>query len=285
MPDVERVVPPVAELAESPVWDPATTSLLWVDIPAGAVHRYRPESGDETVLVAGEPVGAVGVRVGGGLVLAAGLGVELVDLDGSRRVLAKVDVGDRMNDAKCDPFGRFIAGTLRADETPGGAGLYAIESDGTVRVLRSDVTLSNGLGWTADCRTMFHIDTTDEVVYAYDYELDTGTLGKRRVFADLRDELGRPDGLAVDTGGVWVAVAGGGRVQRYLLDGTLDRVVRLPVRKVTSCAFGGADLRDLYITTSRVGLSPEELAAEPDAGALFRCRPGTVGALSYSFAG
>ncbi|MGH3424195.1 MAG: SMP-30/gluconolactonase/LRE family protein, partial [Nocardioidaceae bacterium] len=160
MPDVERVVPPVAELAESPVWDPATSSLLWVDIPAGTVYRYRPESGNETVLVAGEPVGAVGVRVGGGLVLAVGLGVELVDPDGSRRALAKVEAGDRMNDAKCDPFGRFVAGTLRADETPGGAGLYAIESDGTVRLLRSDVTLSNGLGWTADGRTMFHIDTT-----------------------------------------------------------------------------------------------------------------------------
>jgi sugar lactone lactonase YvrE len=265
-------VTPPATLAESPVWDARRRSLLWVDIEAGQVHRYRPETGGDHAVAVGVPVGAVALRRGGGLILAAGRGFALLDeRTGSLEWRWAAARGDRMNDGKCDPAGRFLAGTLTRAQTPGAAALYRLAADGRVTTLIEHVTLSNGMGWSPDGTSFYFADTPLERVDVMDYDVATGAVADRRPFADLRDVPGRPDGMTVDAdGGVWVAMARGGAVRRYAPDGRLDHVVELPVPKVTSVAFGGPDLADLYVTTSRAGMSQADLADLPQSGAVFR---------------
>jgi sugar lactone lactonase YvrE len=263
-----------AELAESPVWDSRRQSLLWVDITRGHVHRYDPVSGEDTVTAIGVPVGAVAARRGEGLILAAARGFAFLDeRTGSLEWLWAQARGDRMNDGKCDPDGRFLAGTLTSARVPGAAALYRLDTGGQIAVLIENVTLSNGLGWSPDGTLLYFADTPLERVDVLDYDVTTGTVGARRTFADLREAPGRPDGLTVDAdGGVWIAMARGGAVRRYTPDGRLDHVVELPVPLVTSVTFGGGDLTDLYVTTSREGLGPADLAEQPQAGGVF-CLP------------
>jgi sugar lactone lactonase YvrE len=260
-----------ATLAESPVWDTRHRSLLWVDIIGGEVHRYDPATGGDTATAVGVPVGAVAVRRGGGLLLAAGRGFAFLDEPaGSLRWLWTGARGDRMNDGKCDPAGRFLAGTLTNARAPGESALYRLGADGQVTTLIENVTLSNGLDWSPDGVLLYYTDTPLERVDVMDYDISTGAVRDRRAFVDLRDVDGRPDGLTVDAdGGVWIAMARGGVVRRYTPAGRLDHVLDLPVPLVTSVAFGGADLTDLYVTTSREGLNEVDLAVQPQAGAVF----------------
>jgi sugar lactone lactonase YvrE len=275
-----------ATLAESPVWDPGRGSLLWVDIIRGEVHRYDPATGDDTATSVGVPVGAVAVRRDGGLILAAGLGFAVLDEPaGPLRWLWAGARGDRMNDGKCDPAGRYLAGTVA--RAPGGAALYQLDTDGRVTTLIENVTLSNGLGWSPDGALLYYADTPLERVDVMDYDLSTGAVRDRRTFVNLRDVDGRPDGLTVDAGGgVWIAMARGGAVRRYTPAGRLDHVVELPVARVTSVAFGGTGLTDLYVTTSREGLTEADLAVQPQAGAVFCVEAvGAVGQRPNEYAG
>ena len=294
-------VTPPAQLAESPVWDATSQTLLWVDILAGEVHRLDPATGRDTAVRVGVPVGAVAPRRGGGLVIAAALGFATLDepagpRDGPRDgtvddiVDRTVDWlwagarGDRMNDGKCDPAGRFLAGTLTYARDPGACALYRLDpartGDGgaagpAVTVLLDGVTVSNGLGWSPAGDLMYFADTPLERVDVLDYDPGTGEAGGRRPFVDLHDVPGRPDGLTVDgEGAVWIAMSRGGAVRRYTPDGRLDRVIEFPVRLVTSVSFGGADLGDLYVTTSRENLTDADLAGQPLAGSVFVI-PGT----------
>jgi len=278
-----------ATLAESPVWDTRGRCLLWVDIDTGRVHRLDPRTGADTATAVGVPVGAVAVRRAGGLVLAAGRGFAFLDeAAGTLDWRWTGGRGDRMNDGKCDPAGRFLAGTLTVAQTPGAAALYQLAADGTVTTLIGGVAVSNGLGWSPDGSLLYFADTPLERVDVLDYDAADGAVSARRPFADLRDVPGRPDGLTVDAeGGVWVAMARGGRaVRRFTPDGRLDHLVELPVPLVTSVAFGGRDLADLYVTTSRVGLGPADLACEPGSGAVF-CVPavGVRGLPASEYAG
>jgi sugar lactone lactonase YvrE len=266
-------VTPPAYLAESPVWDASTRSLLWVDIMAGDVHRFDPATGQDRVTHVDVPVGAVAARAkeGGGLILAAGVGfATLEEQTGTLDWLWAGGRGDRMNDGKCDPAGRFLAGTLTYARDPGACGLYRLDPAGQVSTLLDDVTLSNGLGWSPAGDLLYFADTPLERVDVLDYDVTTGEVAGRRPFVDLHDVPGRPDGLTVDQdGAVWIAMASGGAVRRYTADGRLDLVIEFPVRLVTSVTFGGDDLGDLYVTTSREGLSETGLAAQPLAGSVF----------------
>lgn len=269
-----------ATLAESPVWDSRRCRLLWVDIGAGLVHRLDPLTGADIATAVGVPVGAVAVRQAGGLVLAAGRGFAFLDeavpgqQTGALSWRWSAGRGDRMNDGKCDPAGRFLAGTMTMAQTPGAAALYQLAADGSVTTLIGEVAVSNGLGWSPDGSLLYFADTPLERVDVLDYDVSAGTVSRRRPFADLHDAPGRPDGLTVDAeGGVWVAMArGGSAVRRFTPDGRLDHVVEMPVPAVTSVAFGGPGLADLYVTTSRAGLGPADLAAHPGSGAVF-CVP------------
>lgn len=263
---VEVAVRAEAELGEGPTWDAAAGRLLWLDILRSRVHTYDPVSGRRTVRTTEQHVGAVKPRAGGGLVLNLRDGIGLVDDDGGFRWLRHEPVpGRRGNDAAVAPDGSLWAGTMRYDEATGGGTLSRITGDGAAEVVLDDVTVSNGTGWSPDGRLMYYIDTPTRRIDVFDYDVTTGQASGRRPLATVEEGAGYPDGLTVDADGyVWVALWDGSAVRRYTPTGALDRVVPLPVPRVTACAFGGPDLTDLYITTARVGLSP----APPLAGSL-----------------
>ena len=283
---VELVLDTRAELGEGPVWDDRTGVLVWVDILVGHVHRYDPTTGVDAVNDVGQPVGAVGLREHGGLVLAVRDGFALLDGGGATpRLIAAVEREDpdtRMNDGEVDPAGRFWAGTMELGAAPGRGSLYRLDPSGAVTRVLADVSISNGLGWSPDERTLYYIDSPMQRIDAYDYARSSGTIANRRTVAEIEPADGLPDGLAVDAEGcLWVALWGGSSVRRYTPEGRLDRTVELPVSQVSSCAFGGADLDELYVTSAATGLDE----AEPAAGGLFRLRPGVPGLPARRFAG
>lgn len=271
---------PHAELGEGPHWDIGTQSLYWVDVPAGMVHRMDA-SGAHKSWDIGMPVGAVVSRASGGLCVAAGNGFYAVDLDTgtvTEIVAAPDQPRTRMNDGACDRAGRFYAGTMDSDEGPGRGSFYRLDTDHTVTEIYSEIGISNGVGWSPDDRLMYYIDSLTCRIDVMDYDIETGQVGERRPFARLGSGNVVPDGLAVDSeGGVWAAVWGGSVIQRYDAAGELTAVVRLPVTHVTSCAFGGPELDQLYITT----------AAGPGrcAGALFTCPAGVRGLPAFPYRG
>ena len=283
--DAEVVVPAQCELAEGPVWDTTRGLLRWVDILPGQVHALDPATGAHTWFDAGDPVGTVGLTSGGGLVLALADRFALADHDGqhARRLGAfTVDRSVvRFNDGKPDPWGNLCAGTCawEADGPP--CALYLLRPDGAVSQIVGDVGLSNGLDWSDDRTAFYFADSASGGVDVFDTDPETGTLGRRRRFVTVG---GVPDGLTLDADGcVWVAIWGSGELRRYTPDGQLDTVVRLPVRQVTSAAFGGADLSTLYITTAREKFTPADLAEQPHGGDIFGCDPGVPGRPPFLF--
>jgi sugar lactone lactonase YvrE len=222
-----------------------------------------------------------------GAIIATARGFVLDDGDGTPlRVLPDVwdDPTVRMNDGSCDPDGRFYMGSMALDHKNelGRGALYRLDADGSVAVVVAGVTLSNGLDWSPDGSTAYYIDTTTRRVDAFDYDVDKG-LTDRRPLVEIPDGAGDPDGMTVDADGcLWVALYAGSAVHRYRPDGVLDGVVELPVSRVTACTFGGDDLGELFITTSRENLVDD---AQPAAGALFRYRPGVQGMPARPYAG
>ncbi|MFC8430997.1 SMP-30/gluconolactonase/LRE family protein [Streptomyces sp. NPDC057253] len=253
-----------ATLGEGPTWDAAGNRLLWIDILGARLHTYDPATGGRTVRVLDQHIGAVKPRAAGGLVLNLRDGVAVLEPDGTFRWLHHEPVpGRRANDAAVAPDGSLWAGTMRYDEAPGGGTLSRITADGTHTTVLDDVAVSNGTGWSPDGRLMYYVDSPTRRVDVFDH--DGGRITGRRTFVEIEDGAGFPDGLTVDADGcVWVALWDGAAVRRYTPQGALDRVIALPVPRVTACAFGGPDLTDLYVTTARVGLT----APHPVAGSL-----------------
>ncbi|MFG2605577.1 SMP-30/gluconolactonase/LRE family protein [Streptomyces sp. NPDC048514] len=253
-----------AALGEGPTWDAASGRLIWLDILGMRVHTYDPGTGRRTVGTTEQHVGAAKPRAGGGLVLGLRDGVGLLDPDGGFRWLHHEPVaGRRANDAAVAPDGSLWAGTMRYDEAPGGGTLSRLTGDGTVRTVLPDVTVGNGTGWSPDGRLMYYVDSPTRRVDVFDHDEDG--VRNRRPLTEIEEGAGFPDGLTVDADGcVWVALWDGGAVRRYTPAGALDRVITLPTRRTTACAFGGPGLTDLYVTTARTGLS----APHPLAGAL-----------------
>ncbi|MFD7467060.1 SMP-30/gluconolactonase/LRE family protein [Streptomyces tendae] len=271
-----------AALGEGPTWDPATDRLLWLDILNSRVHTYDPATGRRTLRRTDQHVGAVKPRAGGGLVLNLRDGIGLLDPDGTFRWLHREPVpGRRGNDAAVAPDGSLWAGTMRYDEAPGGGTLTRFTGDGTAETVLDDATVSNGTGWSPDGTLMYYIDTPTRRVDVFDVTAD-GRVANRRPLVTVEEGAGFPDGLCVDAEGcVWVALWDGGAVRRYTPSGELDRVIALPVPRVTACAFGGPDLTDLYVTTARVGLP----APHPLAGSLLVVPGAGRGVAQPAFAG
>jgi sugar lactone lactonase YvrE len=235
-------------------------------------------------------VGAVALTEAGDLVMAVCHGFARLDLDSGRvRTIVEVEADrqdQRMNDGKCDPAGRFWAGTMAFDYRRGAGALYRLDPDGRVHTMVREVTISNGLDWTDDGRRMYYIDTATKSIDVFDFDPANGAIVNRRPLVQVPDGQGFPDGMTLDAdGGIWVALWGGSAVRRYTPDGALDREIRLPVTQPSSCAFGGRDLRDLYITTAATTLSPEARTRQPHAGGVFRCRPGVQGRPANRFRG
>jgi sugar lactone lactonase YvrE len=277
----EQVTGPVAYHAEGPVWSASWGGLRWVDMLAGDVLSMREDGGVDRQHV-GEVAAVLRPRRGGGAVIGVQRGFALEDPDGTLNHLEPLwsDPDLRMNEGGCDPDGRFYCGSMAYDQRPGAGSLYRLDPDGSVRVVLTDVTISNGLEWSPDGTLAYYVDTPTGRVDVFDYDTDRGLTG-RRPFA--HPDTGNPDGLTVDAeGGVWVALYGGAAVHRYTPDGRLDETVELPTPNVTACTLGGPDLGRLYITTSAENL---DRAAEPLAGSLFAVDVGVHGRPVREFAG
>jgi sugar lactone lactonase YvrE len=265
------------ELGEGARWDARRGELLHVDIVAGRVYRDTVDDDGglvpvRTYEVAGS-VGAVApVHDDDGWLLAAGQGFSHLALDGTVRPIAEVaPPGTRMNDAACDPHGRFWAGTLAHDHHPGGGALYRLDRQGHVQLVLGDLTISNGIAWSPDGGTMYLVDSGPRLVHAFDFDGDRGAIAHDRVLIELPEGAGTPDGLTVDAAGdLWVAVYGGGRVDHHAPDGALIDTLPVPAAEVTSCAFGGEGLHRLYVTTATEDWSDERRRDEPTAGLVYR---------------
>jgi sugar lactone lactonase YvrE len=272
---------------EGPAWDAAAGLLYWVDMLAGLLLSLDPATGRVEQRRVGTVAAALRPRVGGGLVLALERQFALLDPGAETpRLLDPLwdDPSIRFNEGGCDRHGRFYCGSMRFGADAPVGSLYRLDPDGTATVLiDGGLTISNGIVWTLDGGTCYYIDSPTQRVDAFDAEPD-GSLTGRRPVVEMTDGGGViPDGMCLDSDGcLWVAMWRGGEVRRYRPDGTLDLVVPVPARLVTACAFGGPDLADLYITTSRQQLEPGD---EHTAGALFRCRPGATGVPETPFAG
>jgi sugar lactone lactonase YvrE len=287
--DVELAHAAAAELGEGPIWDARSQCLYFVDIMRGRVHRFAPGDASTRVYQIDRAVGAVGLTERGDLLLAVRDGFARLDPSSSAvTTIATIDqpADCRMNDGACDPAGRFWAGTMAIDERPDAGALYRLDPDGRVDTILEPVTISNGIDWSADGRRMFFIDSVSQRIDVLDFDCASGTVSERRPFVSIPVDAGVPDGLTIDAEDhVWVTLWRGGAVRRYTPEGALDRVVRMPATHPTSCAFGGDDLRDLYITTATIALDATARARQPEAGGLFRCRPGMAGRLPHRFGG
>lgn len=252
-PGAELLVDAGAELAEGPVWEGRTGELVWVDILAGAVHRTDVRSGADRIISIGEHVGAVALTDSGALVAATPTAFRLVERPiPPHPILAALPRKDptiRMNDGKVDPAGRFVAGTTAYDARPGAGALYSL-TDGHVTTLLTGVTISNGLAWAANGRTMYYVDTPTQRIDVMDYDPEFGTIGSRRPWVRIPPRAGAPDGICIDeAGGIWVALWGGGAVHRYA-ERRHTHTVTVPRHRPSSVALGGDDGRTLFITTA-----------------------------------
>lgn len=278
----EQLTDAVAFHGEGPVWWPDGSGLRCVDMLAGDVLTLATDGsvGREHV---GDVAAVVRPRAGGGAVIAVERGFALQDAAGGVSTLDPVwtDPGIRMNEGGCDPDGRLWCGSMAYDQEPGAAAMYRLDPDWSVRRVLGDLTVSNGLEWSPDGSLAYYNDTATHRIDVLDYDRDAGLTG-RRPFVTFGDD-GNPDGLTVDAeGGVWVALYGAGAVHRYDTQGRLSAVVEVPTPNTTACALGGPDLDQLFVTTSRQGMGPDD---DPRAGALFRVGVGVRGLPVRAFAG
>jgi sugar lactone lactonase YvrE/CHAD domain-containing protein len=280
--EAERVADTQCRTGEGPLWHADEGRLYWVDIPAGELWRYDPQAQrHEKVFEAGCAIGGFTQQADGSLLLFLAGGAIAVWREGRdlAPVVAGIDVEreSRFNDVIADPAGRVFCGTM---PSPGAGGrLYRLDTDGSLTELLDGIGCSNGMGFSPDDRRFYYIDTPTRRIDCFDYDAATGELSNRRLFADLGDEEGAPDGMTVDgQGRVWCAMWGGHGVLRLGADGQVERRLPLPAAKVSSLTFAGPELTDLYVTTAG---GDDRSSGGPGAGALFRLRPGIVGRAEF----
>lgn len=302
------VVETRTSLGEGAFWDRGEGVLYWVDILRGEIHRYAPHfrgpAGEDRYVTLGAHCGTVVPREGGGLAAALPNGIVAVDPDWmaaprtARHAAAAVEqellcelepdnAETRANDGKCDPHGRLWQGTMGYDPSSSRGALYRIGCDAAVEQVLTGVRISNGLCWDEEARLMYHIDTPTRRVDAFDFDPETGSVGNRRAVIRVDADLGFPDGMTIDEeGNLWIAMWDGGCVTCWdPRTGGLLASYELPASRVTSCAFGGPELGELYVTTASTGLSASELARQPLAGSLFVLEPGVQGRAMARFCG
>jgi sugar lactone lactonase YvrE len=278
------------ELGEGPAWDERDETLWWVDIDGHQLLALNASSSSARSFDLEQPVTMVVPRLEVGLVIALARSLVMTDEQLSITHMIPMPIPRsetlRLNDGGCDSAGRLWVGSMATDGSRHRSALFRVERDHHVAIVRDRVSVSNGLGWAPNGRTMYYVDTPTAQIEAIQYDVATGGLADTRALARLRPEQGRPDGLCVDAEGcVWVALWGGGAVHRYTPYGRLDMRIELPVTNVTSCCFGGRDLNQLFITTARRGLDVRARQAQPLAGSVFVSEPGIQGLPAARFAG
>lgn len=289
MSEIMSVVELRAELGESPIWDRRENALYWIDGRKPTVNRYDPRASTNRAVAVPENVHAVALTRSHRLLAVFEASLAFLDLEsGALEPIAApiAGVDDNLNDGCCDRAGRFWVGSKARDwASPIGA-LFRIDADRSVRRMDAGFQLSNGMGWSPDDRTMYFIDSAPREIYAYDFDAASGGIANRRVLVRVAEEHGLPDGMTVDAEGfLWVAQWSGGRVVRYDPGGKVERVVEMPVRRPTSCTFGGPDLATLYVTSGTMRMTADELAREPRAGHLFALETDVRGLPEPRFAG
>ena len=288
---VELLVDAHAQVGEGPLWDEERQVLYWVDILSSLLYIYDPATGENRALDVGRHVGTVVTRASGGLMLAVREGFASFDLETQELTLIANPeahiTGNRFNDGKCDPAGRFWAGTMAYENPTNQGSLYRLDTDLSVHKIFGDVAISNGIIWSLDHTTMYYIDTLRKNVRAFDYADDTGDISNERVIINVPEEIGMPDGMAIDSEGMlWVAHYGGSCVSRWNPNtAQLLEKIDLPVTQVTACAFGGPNLDILFITSAAQELDAAELARQPLAGGLFSIKTPYQGVPSFRFGG
>jgi sugar lactone lactonase YvrE len=288
--EIACVAPLACVLGEGPVWDEAGF-IWWVDIKGPAIHRYRHDSGDVRSWPMPEPVGSLALRERGGLILAMQSGFAFFDPDtGDLQRLFDPEPDlpqNRLNDGRCDVKGRFWAGTMHDPEQDPTGHLYRLDPDLGLERFEMGFMVTNGPSWSGDGRTFYFNDSAERRIWAFDFDMEAGRLGARRLFAEFTPNEGHPDGQCVDADdSLWTAHWNGGRLTRRRPDGAQDHEVLLPVPLITCCCFGGPGLDILYVTTARVGLKPSALEAAPLSGGLFTVRGlGLRGRPTPKFAG
>lgn len=275
-----------ARLGECPMWDADRQQLFWVDAYNYRVHQFDPATGHDRYFDTGDVVSAIALADRDQLLLALRDRLALLNLQtGEIVTLHQMQFtfpNTRLNDGKCDSRGRFWIGSI--SEAAEQAELYRYDRDGSLQVMETGLTISNGLGWSPDESTFYLTDSAKHIIYAYAYESETGTIGDRRVLIDLTGEGVEPDGLAIDQqGNLWSALWNGWCVVCFNPAGQELFRVKLPVQCPTSVTFGGLGLTDLYITSASVGLSQKEIQQGIQAGDLFRLSTSSTGFLPHPF--
>jgi L-arabinonolactonase len=237
-----------------------------------------------------EEVTAIGLRQGGGAVVSFRSAVSTIDfLSGeisnlTGPILQQSNM--RFNDGRCDRRGRFWVGSLHEERQPETASLYRIDPNGAYTETLKGITVSNGIAWSPDNRILYFADSWTRTIFSFDFDLDSGAAHNKKVFVQLPEGAGVPDGATVDAEGfLWSAIFDGGCVTRYAPDGRVDRVIKMPVQRPTSCAFGGDNFSILYVTSASMGLSEQQRIDAPLAGGLFAIDAGVKGLPEPRFAG
>lgn len=276
------------DLGEGPFW--YEDRLWWVDINAGALHSVNGVGDDLATISFGRKVGAVAPAGKEYFIVALQDEVALYHRASRQIEMLAAPESDRptnrFNDGKCDPVGRFVAGTLSMVGERNVSALYSVEKDGDWQHLRQNIVLSNGLAWTADGSTMYHVDSLAYQVTRFSYDIGTGRIGEGQVVIQVPTELGVPDGMDIDSeGNLWIAHWGGSAVRCWSpVTGEHLADVEVPCAQPSSCCFGGPGLDRLFITSAREGMKPEALADQPLAGSVFVAEPGVSGQPVRSFA-
>lgn len=262
-----------AMIGESPIWSARHARLLWIDITGKQLHIYNPEDGTSEVVATPSSVGLLAQNPSGDIVLGLEDGLARLDADGGVERFAGAPHGDptfRFNDGKFDTHGRLWTGLMNRDGRKGSGILYRFDPDGTWHVVDTGFDLPNGLEWSRDGRTLYFTDSHKGEIYAYDFNAVSGTIQNRRVFLSMDPAEGKPDGLTSDAEGHFLSVLfDGAAIARIAPNGSIERLIPLPVPRPTSCAFGG-DGRTLFVTTARIGQSDAQLSDAPLSGSLLR---------------
>ena len=272
----ELIADYACQTGEGPMWHPMEKRVYWLDIPQGRMFRYDPSTGEHEQCYQGRPVGGFTVQEDGALLLFMDKGSVAIWRDGDMEfVIDEIpeERDSRFNDVIADPAGRVFCGTMSTQERLGK--LYRLDTDGSITPVLHGVGVSNGMGFTADRKRMYHTDTPEKKICMFDYDEATGAITNRRVFTETREDDGGPDGMTVDSEGyVWSARWDGYSLVRHDPDGAEVSRIRFPAKKVSSAVFGGDDLTDIYVTTAG---GQDKEANGVGAGALFRLNLGIKG--------
>jgi len=289
--NAELVIDSKSVLGEGALWDHNRKRLLFVDIEKHLLYLYDPVADKLKSVDTGQRIGTVVPRQDGRLLVALEKTMAVLDPDTEAlEVVAEVEADlphNRFNDGKCDPAGRFWVGTMAMDDNVGGAGLYRLDSDYKIKQMLPGVTISNGIVWSLDRTRMYYIDTPTRNIDCFDYDDITGGIVNRRTIIEIPQAMGYPDGMTIDSDGqLWIAMFGGAAVTCWNPnEGRLIASYPIPAINVTSCAFGGDHLDELYVTTARFLMLDEHFSTYPQAGGLYRLKPGASGLPCFEFKG